>query len=103
MCVDNKLKQVVGFDKYLISVKRPPSRLFLKFGLSTHGLFEELVGMLTGVSPRNALIVEFVKSLLIMFFLSMHHTIPRAKNFLDYLKQVLTLKAFEAFVTVAFQ
>ena len=55
-------------------------------------------GMLRGVGLGNALIVGLVKSLLSMFFLSVHHTIHRDKTFLDYMKQVLTPVAFEAFI-----
>ena len=36
--------------------------------------------------------------MLSIFFLSVHHTIPRDKMFLDYMKQVLTSEAFEAFI-----
>ena len=54
------------------------------------------VGLLKRVSLRNVLNVGFVKSLLSMFFLSVDHTIPRDK-FLDYMKQILTLEAFETF------
>ena len=32
----------IGFEEYLEYIKGVPSRLFLKFRSSTHGLFEEL-------------------------------------------------------------
>ena len=52
--------------------------------------------MLMGVGLRNALLVGLVRSLLSMFFLSVDHTIPRDR-FFDYMKQIPTLEAFEAF------
>ena len=51
------------------------------------------------MGPRNALLVHtvgLVRILLNMSFLSVHHAIPR-HNFWDYLRQVLTLDALEAF------
>ena len=53
--------------------------------------------MLRGVSPWNVLIVELVRSLLNVLFLSVHCTIPRGK-ILGLYEQVLTPKAFEAFL-----
>ena len=40
--VYGELKGEVLFEEYLKYVKGDPSRLFLKFHLGTHGLFEEL-------------------------------------------------------------
>ena len=55
------------------------------------------VGTLKGVGPKNVIIVGLVRSPLRMYFLSMHHMIPRDKIFLDYTRQILTLEAIEAF------
>ena len=79
--VNKELKRGVGFEEYLRYVKGPPSRLFLKFRSGTRGLFEELGRHAKGVGLRNVLIVGLVRSLLSMFFLSVHHTIPRDKFF----------------------
>ena len=61
-----------------------------------------LVGMLIGlhVGLRNVLIVGLARSLLSMLFLNVLHTIPMQKrNFVDYLKQVLTPEAFKVLST----
>ena len=50
--------------------------------------------MLKGVSPKNVVIVGFVRSLLSMLYLSVHHVIPR-DNFLEIFG--FTPDAFEAF------
>ena len=47
--------------------------------------------MLIGVAHRSVLFVGLARSQLNMFFLSVHHTIPRDK-FLDYLKQLPSQK-----------
>ena len=53
--------------------------LFLKFCLGTHGLLEELGRCAKGgcVGHRSVLIVGLVRRQLSMFFLSVHHMIPR--------------------------
>ena len=56
------------------------------------------VDMLVGMGLRNVIIVEPVKSLLSMYFLNVHHAIPKDKNLLDYLKQVLLLDTFEDYM-----
>ena len=48
--------------------------------------------MLSGVGPRNVITMGLVRSLLSIFCLSVHHTIPR-NRFL----QVLISEAFETF------
>ena len=55
--------------------------------------------MLRGVGFRNVLLCGACKESvqLSMFSLSVHHMITRAKNFFDYMKQILSLEAFEAF------
>ena len=79
--VYKELKHGVGFEEYLRYVKGPPSRLFFKFCSGTHGLFEELGRHAKRGGLRNVLIVGLVRSLLSMFFLSVHHSIPRGKVF----------------------
>ena len=97
LCVYKELKRGVEFEEYLKYVKGPPSRLFLLNSVRVPmGFLKNWVGMLRGVGLRNVLILGLVRSLSSMFFLSVHHTIHKEK-FLDYMKQVLTLEAFETF------
>ena len=46
------------------------------------GFLSNWVGILRGVGLRNVLIVGLVRSMLSMFFLSVHNTIPRYNFFL---------------------
>ena len=62
-------------------VKGLSSRLLLKFRSGTHRPFEELGRHTKRVGLRNVLTVGFVRSLLSMFILSVHHMIPRDKIF----------------------
>ena len=55
------------------------------------------VGVLRGKGSKYVLVVRLVRSLLSIFFLSVHHSILRRK-ILNYLKCVLTLKTVEAFL-----
>ena len=52
------------------------------------GCSRNWVGVLVGMDLRNGVTVGPVRSRLNMYFLNVHHTIPKDK-FLDYLKQVL--------------
>ena len=83
--VYKELKCGVGFEENLKHVKGPSSTctctLRLKFCSGTHGLLRSWVGMLKGASLRNVLIVGLVRSLLSMFFLRVHHMIPRHNFF----------------------
>ena len=81
LLVYKELKRGVGFEEYLRYVKGPTSRLFLSSIRVPMGFLRNCVGMLRGVDLRNVLIVGLVRSLLSMFFLSVHHTIPRDKIF----------------------
>ena len=74
--VYKELKRGVGFEEYLRYVKGPPSRLFLSSVRVPMAFLRNWVGMLRGVGLRNVLIVGLVRSLLSMFVLSVHHTIP---------------------------
>ena len=73
------MKHEIGFKEYLEYVKGAPSRLFLKFGLGTHGLFEELGRHDKGVGHRSVLIAGLVRNRLSMFFWSVYHMFPRDK------------------------
>ena len=42
LCVYRVLKQEVGLEEYVEYIKGSPSRLFLRFSSSTHGIIEEL-------------------------------------------------------------
>ena len=67
----------IGFEEYLEYVKGAPSRWFLKFRSSTHGLFEELGRHdKGGVGHRSVLIVGLVKNRLSRSFLSVHEINP---------------------------
>ena len=64
-----ELKEEIELEEYLKYVKGAPSRLFLKFRLGTHGLFEELGRHANGdAGLRNVIIVGPVKSWLSMYF-----------------------------------
>ena len=71
----------MGLSLRFETCKGPSSRLLFKFRSVTHGLFEDLGRHAKGVGLRNVLIVGLVRSLLSMFFLSVHHMIPRDKIF----------------------
>ena len=79
--VYKELKQVVGFDEYLKYVKGPLLYCFLCSVQVPMNFLRNEVGMLRGVGLRNVLILGFVRSLLSMFFLSVHHAIPGDKIF----------------------
>ena len=71
------MKREIRFEEYLEYVKEAHSRLFFKFRSGTHGLFEELGRQIRGVGHRSVLIAGLVRNWLSMFFLSVHHMIPR--------------------------
>ena len=75
--VYRQLKRQIGFEEYLQYVEGAPSRLFFKFRLGTHGLFGELGRHDKGVGHRSVLIVGLVRNQLNMFFLNVHHMIPK--------------------------
>ena len=75
--VYRKLKHGIVFEEYLEYIKVAPSGLFLKFRLGTHGLFEELCRDDKGVGHGSVLIAGLVRNQLSMFFLNVHHMIPR--------------------------
>ena len=79
--VYKELKRGVGFEEYLRYVKGPVLDCSLSSVRVPMGFLRNSVGMLRGLGLRNVLIVGLVKSLLSMFFLSVHHTIPRDKIF----------------------
>ena len=58
-------------------------------------MFKELGRHANRVGHRSVLIVGLVRNHLNMFFLSVHHTIPK-DNFLDYVKLALLPDAFKA-------
>ena len=68
----------------------------------THGLFEELGRHVKGVGLRNVLIVGLVMSALSMFFLSVHHMIPRDKILGNILTKSLLWKHVKLSITAAF-
>ena len=75
--VYRELKRKIGFEEYLEYVMEGSSRLFLKFCSGTHALFEELSRLDKGVGHRSVLIAGLVRNRMSMFFLSVHHMIPR--------------------------
>ena len=100
--VYKELKRGVGLEEYLRYVKGPPSRLFLSSIRVPMGFLRNWVGMLRGVGLRNVLIVGLVRSLLSMFFLSVHHTIPRDKIFWTIRSKFLFPKHLKLLFTAAF-
>ena len=71
---------------------RMPSRLFLKFKLGTHGVFEELGRHANRRGSQECPNCEACKESVEHVLFELHHI------FVDYLKQVLLPDAFEAFV-----
>ena len=57
-------------------MSRDPFLDFLSSVSGTHGLLRNWVGILRGLGLRNVLIVGFIRSLLSMFFWSVHHRLP---------------------------
>ena len=79
--VYKELKCGFGFEEYLQHVKGPSSSLLFGFVQVPMDFLRSWVGMLKGLGLRNVLIVGLMKSLLSMFFLSVHCMIPRDKIF----------------------
>ena len=96
--VYKELKRGVGLEEYLRYVKGPPSRLFFKFRSGTHGLFEELGRHAkrggSQECPNCGACKESVEH--VLFECASYDS--QRQNFLDYMKQVLTSEAFEAFI-----
>ena len=69
--VYRELKWEIGFEEHLEYVKVAPSRLFLSFVQVPMGCLMTWVGMMGSGSQG------LVRNQLSMFFLSMHHMIPR--------------------------
>ena len=92
------MRQEVGFEEYLEHINGPPSRLFLKLCSCTRGLFEELDRhMKRGVSQECPNCVACKESVEHVLFECVSYNSQR-QIFLDYLRQILTLDAFEAFI-----
>ena len=96
--VYRELKREVGFEDYLEYVKGAPSRLFFKFRSGTHGLFEELGRHASRGGSQECPNCGACKE-------SVEHVLFECKSydfqrhvFLDYLKRVLLLDDFEAFL-----
>ena len=71
------MKREIGFEEDLECVKGTLSKLLFKFRSGTHGLFEELCRHDKGVGHRSVLIARLVRNRLSMFFVNVHHMIPR--------------------------
>ena len=98
--VYRELKREIGFEEYLHVeyVKGTPSRLFLKFRSSTHGLFEELGRHnKRGGSqecPNCRACKESVE--LVLFECASYDS--QSLDFWEYLKTVIPPDAFENFL-----
>ena len=75
--VCKELKQEIGLVEYLEYVKEHLLDYFQSFIQVPMGCLRSWVGMIKGVGHMSVLIVGLVKSRLNMFFLSVHHMIPR--------------------------
>ena len=89
------MKREIGLEEYLEYVKEAPSRLFLKFRLGTHWLFEELVKHDKGDGSQKCPNCRAGKK-------SVEHVLCECASydsqrfdFLNYLKMVLPPDAFE--------
>ena len=78
-------------------VKGPSSRLLCKFSSNTHGLFEELGKRAKKVGSQECPNCRAGKESVehVLFDCTSYNS--QRQNFLDYMKQILTPKAFEAF------
>ena len=96
--VYKELKRGVGFEDYLKYVKGPSSRLFFKFRSGTHGLFEELGRHTKGGGSQECPNCWACKESVEHVLFECTSYDSQRQNFLDYMKQVLTPEAFEAFM-----
>ena len=92
------MKWEIGFEEYLECVKGAPSKLFLKFCLGTHELFEELGRYDKVGGSETVLIVGLVRNQLSTFFFGCASCDSQRLDFLDCFKMVLPPNAFEAFI-----
>ena len=95
--VYKELKHEVGFEEYSKHVKGPSSRLLFKFRSGTHGLFEELGRHAkeggSQECPNCGACKESVEH--VLFECASYDS--QRQIFFDYMKQILTPEAFEAF------
>ena len=73
-------------EEYLKYLNGAASRLFLSSVWVPMGCLRNWVGILMGMGLKNVVIVGHVRSQLSMYFLNVHHTIPKDKIFRLLLK-----------------